>query len=230
MSKTTYHTVRLEPTTKDYIEEVHENHEQYNSTKRFTEQAVAKNAEYIERQVKGAADLRQLIQVLCRVDGISTELPEGAFNTKLRDENLSSATKIDISHQPLNSIDKVTRSTELTKGGVIRLCIIRELYRLSSFSWLLHEPRQSDIRNSWENIEENVEILFSSLLSRLETKLVTNFDSTRQKIAADPKAEEALNAHYQNYFQDSAGYERLQEDERGKAILAGLEDLISECG
>jgi hypothetical protein len=143
----------------------------------------------------------------------------------LRDENLSTATKIEISPQHLNSIDKIIRSTELTKGGVIRVCIIRELYHLSSLEELLYEPRQSDIQSSWEGIEENVEVLFSSLLSRLETKLVIHLDSTRQKVANDPKARDALSAHYRNYFQGSVGYERLQESERGEDVLRGLEKL-----
>lgn len=225
MVETLYHTVRLEPTKKDYIEEIHENYEGYNSTKHFAEQSVANNSRYIETQVKGADDLRRLIKALCRVDGISTELPERTFNTKLRDENLSSSTKIEISSQYLNSIDKIIRSTELTKGGVIRVCIIRELYHLSSLEGLLHEPRQSDIQSTWKGIEEDVEVLFSSLLSRLETKLITHFGSTRQKVADDPKAGKELVAHYENYFRDSVGYERLQESERGRDVLSGLEAL-----
>jgi hypothetical protein len=225
MSKTTYHTVRLEPTMKDYIEEVYENHERYNSIKHFGEKAVANNSAYIENQVKGAANLRRLIQALCRVDGISTELPERTFNTKLRDENLSSATKLELTPQQLNSIEKITRSTGLSKGGVIRVCLIRELYKISSQDWLLYEPRKSDIQSSWYAIEGNIEELFSSLQSKLETKFVKQLSSTRQKVQQDPKARNELIAHYENYFRESVGYERLQGTERGKAILEGLESL-----
>lgn len=225
MSKTTYHTVRLEPTMKDYIEEVYENHERYNSIKHFGEKAVANNSEYIENQVKGAANLRRLIQALCRVDSISTELPERTFNTKLRDENLSSATKLELTPQQLNSIEKITRSTGLSKGGVIRVCLIRELYKVSSQDWLLYEPRKSDIQSSWYAIEGNIEELFSSLQSKLETKFVKQLSSTRQKVQQDPKARDELIAYYENYFREYVGYERLQGTERGKEILKSLESL-----
>jgi hypothetical protein len=225
MSRAAYHTIRLEPTMKDYINEVHENHERYNSTKHFGEKAVANNSEYIERQVKGAADLRRLIQALCRVDGISIELPERTFNTKLRDENLSSATKLELTPQQLNSIEKITRSTGLSKGGVIRVCLIRELYKISSQDGLLYEPRKSDIQSSWYAVEANIEELFSSLQTKLETKFVKQLSSTQQKVQQDPKARNELIAHYENYFRESVGYERLQGTERGKAILEGLESL-----
>ena len=225
MSSATYHSVRLEPTMKDYIEEVHENLETYHSIKHFSEQAVANNAEYLERQIKGADDLRQLIRVLCRVDGISINLSEDTIPTKLRDETLSSATKLELTPQQLNSIEKITSSTGLRKGGAIRVCLIRELYKLSSRNELLHEPRQSDIQSSWTSIESNVEELFSSLQSKLETKFVKQLDDTQQKVKADPKARDEVIAHYENYFEDSAGYERLQETERGRKILSGLESL-----
>lgn len=225
MRNSTYHTVRLEPTAKDYIEEVHENDGDYNSIKHFSERAVANNAEYLEGQVKGADDLRQLIRVLCRVDGISVNLPEDTIPTKLRDETLSSATKLELAPQQLSSIEKITSSTGLRKGGAIRVCLIRELYKLSSRNGLLHEPRQSDIQSSWTSIESNVEELFSSLQSRIETKFVKQLDGTQQKVREDPKARDEMIAHYENYFQKSAGYERLQEIERGKAILEGIESL-----
>jgi hypothetical protein len=210
---------------KDYIEEVHENHELYNSIKHFSEQAVANNAEYLERQVKGADDLRRLIRLLCRVDGISVNLPNETIDTKLRDEPLNSATKLELTPQQLNSIEKITLSTGLSKGGAIRVCLIRELYKLSSLDWVLHEPRQSDIQSSWTSIGSNVEELFSSLQSRLETKFVRQLDATRQKVREDPKARDEVIAHYEHYFEDSAGYERLQATERGQAILSGLEEL-----
>lgn len=225
MSKTTYHTVRLEPTMKDYTEEVYEKHEHYNSTKNLGEKAVANNSEHIENQVKGAADLRRLIQALCRADGVNTKIPERTFSTKLRDENLSSATKLDLTPQQLNSIEKVTRSTGLGKGGVIRVCLIRELHKISSQDWLLHEPRKSDIQSSWDTVESNIEELFSSLQSKLETKFVRQLWTTRQKVQQDPKARDELIAHYENYFQESVGYERLQGTGRGKKILEGLESL-----
>jgi hypothetical protein len=225
MGKTTYHTIRLEPTAKDYTEEVHENHEDYNSIKHFSERAVANNADYLERQVKGADDIRQLIRVFCRVDGISINLSEDTIPTKLRNETLSTATKLDLTPHQLNSIEKITSSTGLKKGGAIRVCLIRELYQLSSRDELLHEPRQSDIQSSWTSIESNVEELFSSLQSKLETKFLNQLDDTQQKMKTDPKARDEVIAHYKNYFWESAGYQRLQETERGRAILEGIESL-----
>lgn len=225
MSSATYHSVRLEPTMKGYIEEVHENHETYNSMKHFSERAVANNAEYLESQVKGADDLRKFIRVLCRVDGISVNLSEDTIHTKLRDESLNNATKLELSPPQLNSIEKITSSTGLRKAGAIRVCLIRELFELSSQDGLLHEPRQSDIQSSWTSIESNVEELFSSLQSKLETKFVKQVDGTQQKVQRDPKARDEVIAHYENYFQESAGYERLQGTERGKAILDGIELL-----
>jgi hypothetical protein len=225
MSSATYHSVRLEPTMKEYIEEVHEKLETYHSIKHFSERAVANNAEYLERQVKGADDLRQLIRVLCRADGISISLSEDTIGTKLRDEALNSATKLELTPQQLNSIEKITTSTGLTKGGAIRVCLIRELYKLSSSDELLHEPRQRDIQSSWTSIESNVEELFSSIQSKLETKFVKQLDNTRRKVQEDPKARDEVIAHYEHYFEDSAGYKRLQRTERGREILSGLESL-----
>lgn len=225
MSRPDYHTTRLEPTAKDYIKEVYENHAQYSSVKNFAEKAVANNVEFLERQVEGADDLRRLLQRLGRVDGISVELPERTFNTKIVGENLSTSTKIEIAPQHLNSIDEITRSTEMSKGDAIRVCLIRELYKLSSHDYLLHEPRESDIENSWSSIENNVEILFSSLVSRLETKLVNQREQTFQKIAQDPKSRDDLAAHYQNYFKESPGYHRLQDVSQGEEILSALESL-----
>jgi hypothetical protein len=210
---------------KDYIEEVRENHGAYNSIKHFSEQAVATNIEYLRDQVKGADDLRKLLRVLCRVDGINISLSDETIDTKLRAETLSSATKLDLTPQALNSIEKVTTSTGLSKGGVIRICLIRELYKLSSLDRLLHEPRKSDIQSSWTSIESNVEELFSSLQSKLETKFVDQLDYTQQKVQQDPKARDEVIAHFENYFIDSAGYERLRRTERGQEILSGLETL-----
>jgi len=210
---------------KDYIEEVRENHGGYNSIKHLSERAVANNAEHLERQVKGADNLRQLVRVLCRVDGISVSLSEDTIPTKLRDEALSSATKLELTPQQLNSIEKITTSTGLSKGGTIRICLIRELYKLSSSDELLHKPRRSDIQSSWTSIESNVEELFSSLQSKLETKFVKQLDDTHRKVQEDPKARDEVIAHYEHYFEDSAGYERLQETERGQAILSGIEEL-----
>jgi hypothetical protein len=210
---------------KDYIEEVHEKLDAYNSIKHFSERAVANNVEHLEKQVKGADDLRRLIRVLCRVDGISISLTEDTISTKLRDEALSSATKLELTPQKLNSIEKITSSTGLRKAGAIRICLIRELYKHSSSDGLLHEPRQSDIQSSWNSIESSVEELFSSLRSKLETRLVRQLDSTQQKLDQDPKARDEVFAHYEHYFEDSAGYERLQETERSEEILSGIEEL-----
>lgn len=225
MSSATYHSVRLEPTMKDYIKEVHENHEVYSSIKHFSEQAVKNNVEYLETKVEGADDLRRFIRVLCRVDGITVNLSEDTIPTKLRDEALISATKLELTPPQLNSIEKITSSTGLRKGGAIRVCLIRELFKLSSQDGLLHEPRQSDIQSSWSSIDSNVEDLFSSLQSRLETKFVKQLDGTQQKVQEDPKARDEMIAHYENYFQKSAGCQRLQETERGNAILEGIELL-----
>lgn len=225
MSNSPYHSARLEPTTKEYIEEVYENHDDYHSLKHFAEKAVANNIPYIEAQLSGASDLRSLIKVLCRVDEINIVLPEKTLNTKIRGENLTGATKIELSPQQLRSIDKITRSTELFKGGVIRVCILRELNKVASLDGSLYEPRQSDIQSSWAGFEEDTEDLFASLITKLETKLVTQYETTQQKVERDPKAQDELIAHYQNYFRDSAGYERLLETKRGQEILSGLEDL-----
>jgi hypothetical protein len=225
MSRFSYHTFRTEPTAIAYIEEVYKNHERYNSIKHFSEQAVANNSKNLEHQFKGAADLRRLIQALCRVDGIRMEPPEKSFNTKLKDENLTSATKIELTPQQLKSIQQITTATELSKGGAIRVCLVRELYKISSEDWVLHEPRKSDIESSWYSIENSVEDMFSSLYSKLETKVVKQLDSTQEKLKEDPKAREEVIAHYKNYFQGSSGYERLQKTDRGKAILEGIESL-----
>ena len=225
MSSAAYHSVRLEPTMKDYIEEVHEKLETYHSIKHFSERAVANNVEHLEKQVKGADDLRRFIRVLCRVDGISISLTEDTISTKLRDEALSSGTKLELTPQQLNSIEKITSSTGLRKAGAIRVCLIKELYKHSSSDGLLHEPRQSDIRSSWDSIESSVEELFSSLQSKLETKLVKQLDSAQQKLDQDPKARDEVLAHYEHYFKHSAGYERLQGTERSQKILSGIEDL-----
>jgi hypothetical protein len=90
---------------------------------------------------------------------------------------------------------------------------------------LLYEPRKSDIQSSWYAIQGNIEELFSSLQSKLETKFVKQLSSTRQKVQQDPKAHKALIAQYENYFRESVGYERLQGTERGKEILKSLESL-----
>jgi hypothetical protein len=225
MSNPLYHSARLEPTKKEYIEEVYENHDDYHSLKHFAEKAVANNISYIKAQLNGASNLRNLIKMLCRVDEVNITLPEKTLNTKIRGENLTGATKIDIAPQHLKSIDKITRSTKLSKGGVIRVCILRELNKVASREGLLHEPRQSDIQSSWEGFKEDTEDLFASLITKLETRLVTQFETTQQKVKRDPKAQDELIAHYQNYFRESAGYERLLETERGQEILSGLEDL-----
>jgi hypothetical protein len=230
MTNTVYQTARLERTQKDYVNEVSENLDAYNSIKHFAERAVANNVEPIEQEVKGAADLKRLIQALSRVDSIDVEFPERTFNTKIADQNFTTSTKIEIAPPMLTSIDEVANSTALSNGGVIRACIIRELYLVSSSDEVLHEPRRSDIEQSWNSIKNNIEMLYSTLLAQLETKFVAQWESTQSALEADQKARDALVAHYQNYFKDSVGYERLQDSEFGEEMISNLEALPHGTG
>lgn len=230
MTNTVYKTVRLERAQKDYVNEVSENLDAYNSIKHFAERAVVNNIESIEQEVKGAADLKRLIQALSRVDSIDVEFPERTLNTKIADRNFTTSTKIEIAPPMLTSIDEVANSTALSNGGVIRACIIRELYLVSSSDEVLHEPRRSDIEQSWNSIKNNIEMLYSTLLAQLETKFVAQWESTQSALEADQKARDALVAHYQNYFKDSVGYERLQENEFGEEMLSNLEALPHGTG
>jgi hypothetical protein len=230
MTNTVYNTVRLERAQKDYVNEVSENLDAYNSIKHFAERAVVNNIESIEQEVKGAADLKRLIQALSRVDSIDVEFPERTFNTKIADQNFTTSTKIEIAPPILTSIDEVANSTALSNGGVIRACIIRELYLVSSSDEVLHEPRRSDIEQSWNSIKNNIEMLYSTLLAQLETKFVAQWESTQSALEQDQKARDALVAHYQNYFKDSVGYERLQDSEFGEEMLSNLEALPHGTG
>jgi hypothetical protein len=230
MTNTVYNTVRLERAQKDYVNEVSENLDAYNSIKHFAERAVVNNIESIEQEVKGAADLKRLIQALSRVDSIDVEFPERTFNTKIADQNFTTSTKIEIAPPILTSIDEVANSTALSNGGVIRACIIRELYLVSSSDEVLHEPRRSDIEQSWNSIKNNIEMLYSTLLAQLETKFVAQWESTQSALDADQKARDALVAHYQNYFKDSVGYERLRESEFGEEMVSNLEALPHGTG
>ena len=225
MSESTFHTVRLERITKDYVNEACEHLDAYNSIKHFAERAVVDNVESIEQDVKGAADLKRLIQALSRADSIDVEFPERTFNTKIADQNFTTSTNIEIAPPMLTSIDEVANSTAMSNGGVIRACIIRELYLISSSDDLLHEPRRSDIEQSWNSIKNNIEMLYSTLLAQLETKFVTQWESTQSALEQDEKARDELVAHYQNYFKESVGYERLRESEVGEEIISNLEML-----
>jgi len=230
MNRSTSHSVRLERITKDYINEACENLDAYNSIKHFSERAVANHAGYLEQEVRGAADLKRLIQALCRVDEIDIGFSKESFNTKIADQRFTTTTRVELDPAELKPVDEISRSTEMSKGDAIRACIIRELYEISSSDELLHEPRQSDIEQSWSSISSNIDELYSTILAKLETRLVAQWESTQSALEADQKARDALVSHYQNYFKDSVGYERLQESEFGEEMLSNLEALPHGTG
>lgn len=225
MSKNIYQTVRLERVMKTYINESCENLDSYHSIKHFCEQAVLDNISAIEQEVKGAADLKGLVQALSRVDSIEVEFPERTFNTKIADQNLATSTKVELPPPVLASVDETANSTAMSNSSVVRACIIKQLYEISSSSELLHEPRRSDIKRSWYSIKNNIDMLYSMLVAQLETKFIAQWQSTQRALEQDKKARQELIAHYQNYFKGSDGYARLQQGDLGAEILSRLEIL-----
>ncbi len=166
---------------KTYINEACENLNSYHSIKHFCEQAVLNNISAIEQEVKGAADLKGLVQALSRVDSIEVEFPERTFNTKIADQNLATSTKVELPPPVLASVDETANSTAMSNSSVVRACIIKQLYEISSLSELLHEPRQSDIERSWYSIKNNIDMLYSMLIAQLETKFQSMRASIQQK-------------------------------------------------
>ncbi|WP_152024116.1 hypothetical protein [Natronomonas moolapensis] len=230
MGETIYQTVRLERVMKTYINEACENLDSYHSIKHFCEQAVLNNISAIEQEVKGAADLKRLVQALSRVDSIELEFPKKTFNTKIANQKLATSTKVELPPQVLASVDETANSTAMSNSSVVRACIIGQLYEISSSSELLYEPRRSDIKQSWYSIKNNIDMLYSMLVAQLKTKFIAQWQSTQRALEHDKNARQDLIAHYQNYFKDSVGYERLQESKSGEEILSNLEALPHGTG
>jgi len=225
MNESISQTVRLERVMKTYINEACETLDSYHSIKYFSEQAVLNNISGIKREVEGAADLKRLIQALSRVDSIEIEFPERTFNTRIADQDLTTSTRIEVPPPVLASVDETANSTAMSNGGVVRACILKELHKISSSDELLHQPRQDDIKQSWDSVKYNIDLLYSVLVAQLETKFITQWRPTRAALRSDKKAKKELVAHYQNYFKGSDGYERLKKSNSGEEILSHIEML-----
>lgn len=216
--------IRMTETMKLMEEDIVDN-DIFRNKKEFREESVSSNIIDISEMVSGQKHIREFATKINRdVDWIDVELDDVELNTRLSiPENLSEAGKLDIDEAKHDILNSCSRNTKMSKSGLIRVCMIRQLYHLEGY--LSHTDRLQ-VSSRWLVIKRKLDKANNLLVHKLYYGINPEVVKTRSRRDRERTNIFYLKEHY-NEFKDTEGFEYMQEIQNGQQIISVIEKAIS---
>jgi hypothetical protein len=216
--------IRMTESMKLMEEDIVDNNISRNK-KEFREQSVENNIKDISEMVSGQKNIREFATKINRdVDWIAVQLDDVELNTRLSiPENLSEAGKLDIDEGKHDMLNSCSRSTKMSKSGLIRVCMIKELHRVKEN---LCQTDALQIQNRWLAIKRKLDKANDLLIDKLHYAISPGLVTVRSGRDRERTNVFYLKEHY-NEFKDTKGFEYMEETENGRHIINVIEEAIS---
>jgi hypothetical protein len=193
----------------------------------FADLAVTENVRYFQKRLRGTDDIRDFCSQLSDVNGIELELPEYSPNARLVKENLDRRVLVDLDSTKEECLTEIRDCTGLGRSKIIRLCLLKQLYRIANETDLYEYPKNETIEDAWLPAKKAIDSTFPRMVYELHLQVVKQKEFLRSRIERDQHSGDRLQGYYENHFYHTAGYDRVMEDELGAETLDCLESVLA---
>jgi len=223
IDSTTEARVRITKSMQLIIEEII-NKSHFNSKSGFKKHSVENNIEEINSLVSGQKSIRDFISRLNQdVKWINIGISESDIENKLEiSQDLGGSRKIEISDEKYDILRSCSRSSGITESGLIRICIIKESYRMRK---ILEESSELRLEQRWLTIKRKLNKANDLLIQKLYFSIDSDLVKERSSRDIEKTNVFYLNEHYQR-FKDSAGHNYMKNTKEGKKIINVIEDAV----
>lgn len=219
--------VRVTKQSHRFIREAKEKIDAIGTIQGFVESAVAKEVQYLQSNLEGTDDIRELCEYLSEINGVDLVLPDQDLNARLVSKNLNRRIHVDLCPESQESITAVQDCTELDRAKIIRLCILARLYNLSTGTSLFRYPKNETIEDAWLPAKKTIDSIFRRMVYELHLQIVEQEEFLRNCINRDQDSGERLQGYYQNYFCPTVGYDRVMDTQLGEEAISCFESILT---
>ncbi len=226
MSSNDAEPVRVTKRGYRYIKDAKDRWKQVGTIQRFVDIAVTENVRYFQKRLRGTDDIRNVCEYLSDINGVKLEFTEYNLNARLVQENLQRRVLVDLDTEEEECLTAIRDCTELERSKIIRLCLLKQLYRIANETDLYEYPKDETIEDAWLPAKKAIDSTFPRMVYELHLQVVEQEEFLRSRIERDQLSGKRLQAYYKNHFCPTAGCKRLREDELGAEILDTLEAIL----
>lgn len=219
--------VRVTKQSHRFISEAKENLDTIGTMQRFAESAVAKEIHYLQTNLEGTDEIRELCEYLSEINGVDLVLPDQDLNPRLVSKKLNRRIQVDLGPESQERITAVRDCTELDRAKIIRLCILARLYNLSTGTSLFRYPKNETIEDAWLPAKKTIDSMFRRMVYELHLQIVEQEEFLRNRIKRDQDSGMRLQGYYENYFCPTVGYDRMVDTQLGEEAISCFESILA---
>lgn len=219
--------VRVTKRGHRYIKDAKDSWNRVGTIQGFVDLAVAENVRYFQQKLRGTDDIRDIREYLSDINGIELELPEYSLNARLVQENLDRRVLVDVDPEEEECLTAIRDCTGLERSKIIRLCLLKQLYRIANETVLYEYPKDETIEDAWLPAKKAIDSTFPRMVYELHLQVVEQEEFLLSRIERDRHNGDRLHGYYENHFCHTAGYNRMMEDELGAETLSCLESVLA---
>jgi hypothetical protein len=219
--------VRVTKQSHRFISEAKENLETTRTIQGFAESAVTKQISYLQTNLEGTDEIRELCEYLSQINGVDLPLPNQDINARLVSKDLNRRIQIDLSPEIQEMITSVQDCTELGRAKIIRLCILARLYNLSTGTQLFKYPKNEIIEDAWLPVKKTIDSIFQRMIYELHLQIVKQEEFLRNRIRRDQDSARRLQGYYENYFSHTVGHDRMMETHLGEKAISCFDSILA---
>lgn len=214
-------TAKLRRVTEEIVE-----NGAYYSKSQFVRNSIDGNIDYIQSNLKGQKSIRDFIKDLnSDVEWLNINLPEQSISTSFEpDKELSIVKTISLDSSTVDKLDKCSRCSEFKRSGIIRMCLMKEVYDERDE---LSPTNKKRVEDRWTSMKLKLTKSNNLLIDQLFYIFSTDYILNK---ATDER--EAGNMFYiaENYnkFKTTEGYEYAKSTARGEEFINGIEVAIEK--
>lgn len=190
----------------------------------FVAMSIEDNIMDINKKLRGQKNIKDFIKELnSDVEWINIKIPDNSIHPRLEvDAKLDVRYKTDVEDDKYSILKRCSRSSGLSKSSIVRICMMKKCYDMRS---MLPDVKQRKVETRWGDIKRKLDINNMMLIDKLYYYFSTE-DYIQDKVYDDMEIKNVyyLKEHYKQ-FKNSAGYECMTENERGKKVIGVLESI-----
>jgi hypothetical protein len=200
------------------------NRSHFNTKQGFKRHSVENNIQSINSLISGQKNIRDFISRLNQdVEWVNVTMPKSDIEDRLEiNQELGGSRELKLDEDKYDLLRSCSRCSAISKSGLIRICMIKEIYRMRE---LLEESSELKVEQRWLTIKRKLNTANDLLIQKLYFSIDSDLVKKRAKRDIEKTNVFYLKDHYSR-FNGSVGYKYMQNTEKGEKITRVVENAI----